>query len=77
MLLVGLVHAAWHMPLIFLTPLYHTAGNRLIFLPLFFGAIVAAGFVFGYLRIYSGSVWPAAIAHWVHNGAGLSSQRSP
>jgi membrane protease YdiL (CAAX protease family) len=69
LLLVGLVHAAWHMPLIFLTPLYHTAGNRLIVLPLFVGTIVAAGFVFGYLRIYSGSVWPAAIAHSVHNGA--------
>jgi uncharacterized protein len=69
LLLVGLVHAAWHMPLIFLTPLYHTAGNRFIVLPLFVGTIIAAGFVFGYLRIYSGSVWPAAIAHSVHNGA--------
>jgi uncharacterized protein len=69
LLLVGLVHAAWHMPLIFLTPLYHTAGNKLIVLPLFVGTIVAAGFLFGYLRIYTGSVWPAAVAHSVHNGA--------
>ena len=67
--LSGLVHAAWHMPLIFLTPLYHTAGNRLIVLPLFVGTIVAASFFFGYLRIYSGSVWPASIAHAVHNAA--------
>jgi membrane protease YdiL (CAAX protease family) len=57
------------MPLIFLTPLYHTAGNRLIVLPLFVGTIVAASFFFGYLRIYSGSVWPASIAHAVHNAA--------
>ena len=69
LVIVGLVHAAWHMPLIFLTPLYHTAGNRLIVLPLFVGTIVAAGFFFGYLRIYSGSVWPASIAHAVHNAA--------
>ena len=69
LVLVGLVHAAWHAPLIFLTPLYHTAGNRLIVLPLFVGTVVAASFVFGYLRIYSGSVWPASIAHAVHNAA--------
>jgi uncharacterized protein len=69
LLLVGLVHAAWHMPLIFLTPLYHTAGNKLIVVPLFVGTIVAASFVFGYLRIYTGSVWPASIAHSVHNAA--------
>jgi uncharacterized protein len=69
LLLVGLVHAAWHMPLIFLTPLYHTAGNRLTVVSLFVGTIVAASFVFGYLRIYTGSVWPASIAHAVHNAA--------
>ena len=67
--LSGLVWAAWHMPLIFLTPLYHTAGSRLIVLPLFVGSIVAGSFFFGYLRIYTGSVWPASIAHAVHNSA--------
>jgi uncharacterized protein len=69
LLVVGLVWATWHMPLIFLTPLYHTAGTRLIVLPLFVGTIVAASFIFGYLRIYTGSVWPASIAHAVHNAA--------
>lgn len=67
--LSGVVWAAWHMPLIFLTPLYHTAGNRLIVLPLFVATIVAASFFFGYLRLYTGSVWPASIAHAVHNAA--------
>src|SRR5215210_3645759 len=67
--LSGLVWAAWHMPLIFLTPLYHTGGSRLIVLPLFVGSIVAGSFFFGYLRIYTGSVWPASIAHAVHNSA--------
>jgi membrane protease YdiL (CAAX protease family) len=69
LLLVGLVFATWHMPLIFLTPLYHAAGNKLLVLPLFYGTVVAASFIFGYLRIYTGSVWPASIAHSVHNAA--------
>ncbi|HSK82823.1 MAG TPA: CPBP family intramembrane glutamic endopeptidase [Rubrobacter sp.] len=69
LVVVGLIWAAWHMPLIFLTPLYHSAGNRLIVLPLFVGTIVAASFVFGYLRILTGSVWPASLAHSVHNVA--------
>ena len=69
LVLVGLIWAAWHMPLIFLTPLYHSAGNRLIVLPLFVGTIVAASFVFGYLRILTGSVWPASLGHSVHNVA--------
>ena len=69
LVVVGLIWAAWHMPLIFLTPLYHSAGNRLIVLPLFVGTLVAASFVFGYLRILTGSVWPASLAHSVHNVA--------
>jgi uncharacterized protein len=69
LVLVGLIWAAWHMPLIFLTTLYHSAGNRLIVLPLFVGTIVVASFVFGYLRILTGSVWPASLAHSVHNAA--------
>jgi membrane protease YdiL (CAAX protease family) len=69
MVLVGLIWAAWHMPLIFLTPIYHSAGNRLIVLPLFVATIVAASFFFGYLRIWTGSVWPASIAHSSHNVA--------
>jgi uncharacterized protein len=69
LVLVGLIHAAWHMPMIFLTPLYHSAGSRLIVLPPFVGTIVAASFFLGYLRIYTGSVWPASIGHSVHNAA--------
>jgi uncharacterized protein len=68
LLLVGLVWATWHMPLIFLTPIFPT-GNLLLFFPLFYGTIVAASFFFGYLRIYTGSVWPASIGHSVHNVA--------
>jgi CAAX protease family protein len=46
------------MPLILLTPIF-PVGNKLISLPLFYGTVVAASFFYGYLRIYTGSVWPA------------------
>jgi uncharacterized protein len=71
LLLVGLVFATWHMPLIFLAPAAANfpTGNVLLFFPLFYGAFVAASFFFGYLRIYTGSIWPASIAHAVHNAA--------
>src|SRR5918997_5538050 len=67
LLLSGLVWAAWHLPLFYLTSLFPT-GNALIFVPLVVGTIVAASFIFGYFRIYTGSVWPGAISHAVHNG---------
>ena len=68
LLLVGLIWAPWHLVLFFLTPLF-PMGNVLIFVPLFVGTIVAASFFFGYLRLYTGSVWPASIGHSVHNAA--------
>src|SRR5215213_3371247 len=67
--LVGLVFATWHMPLIFLAPaqVNFPTGNLLLFFPLFYGTFIAASFFFGYMRIYTGSIWPASIAHAVHN----------
>src|ERR671919_340422 len=69
LLVVGLVFATWHMPLIFLAPaqVNFPTGNLLLFFPLFYGTFVAASFFFGYMRIYTGSIWPASIAHAVHN----------
>ena len=68
LMLSGLVFATWHMPLILLTPLF-PVGNKLISLPLFYATVVAASFVYGYLRLYTGSVWPASLAHATHNAA--------
>jgi uncharacterized protein len=67
--LVGLVWATWHMPLYYFVAKFFPVGNVLLFVPLFYGTIVAASFFFGYLRIYTGSTWPASIAHAVHNTA--------
>jgi membrane protease YdiL (CAAX protease family) len=69
LLVVGLVWATWHMPLYYFMAKLFPVGNVLLFLPLFYGTIVAASFFFGYLRIYTGSIWPASIAHAVHNAA--------
>jgi uncharacterized protein len=69
LLFVGLVWATWHMPLYYFVAKLFPVGNVLLFLPLFYGTIVAASFIFGYLRIYTVSIWPASIAHSVHNAA--------
>jgi uncharacterized protein len=69
LLVVGLVWATWHMPLYYFMAKLFPVGNVLLFLPLFYGTIIAASFFFGYMRIYTGSIWPASIAHAVHNAA--------
>src|SRR5215217_7801870 len=69
LLVVGLVWGTWHMPLYYFMAKLFPVGNVLLFVPLFYGTIVAASFFFGYLRIYTGSIWPASIAHAVHNAA--------
>src|SRR5215210_5700976 len=69
LLVVGLVWATWHMPIYYFMAKLFPVGNVLLFLPLFYGTIVAASFFFGYMRIYTGSIWPASIAHSVHNAA--------
>ena len=63
LLLSGLLHGLFHLPFILFTPFYHGLGNPLIVVPLFLVALTAAGVWYGYLRITSQSVWPAAIAH--------------
>jgi uncharacterized protein len=67
--LSGLVWATWHIPIYYFLAKLFPVGNVLLFLPLFYGSIVAASFVFGYLRLYTGSIWPGSIAHSVHNAA--------
>jgi uncharacterized protein len=66
---VGLVWATWHMPLYYFMAKFLPVGNVLFFVPLFYGTIVAGSFFYGYMRIYTGSTWPASIAHAAHNTA--------
>jgi uncharacterized protein len=69
MLSVGLLHGIWHLPLLLTTGYYHSAGNPWIVTPLFLLTLTLAGVFFGYLRMWTGSVWPVAIAHAAANTA--------
>lgn len=67
MLVVGFLHGVWHLPLMLMTPLYHAGGDPMIVVPLFLVTLTLAGVFFGFLRMWTGSVWPVAIAHAVYN----------
>jgi len=67
MLLTGLLQGFFHLPLILLTPFYHGDGNRLIVIPLFLLTLTLAGIIYGYLRLTTDSVWPAALMHSAFN----------
>lgn len=67
LLMSGLLHGIWHLPVILMTSTYHENGNRLIVVALFLLSLTAAGVFYGYLRLMSESVWPAALAHGAIN----------
>jgi membrane protease YdiL (CAAX protease family) len=69
MLLVGFLHGVWHLPLMLTTDYYHNTGNPLLVVPLFLVTLTLAGIFYGFQRIWTGSVWPVAIAHAVVNMA--------
>lgn len=61
----GLFHLA---PILF-SGQYHSDTNFLIFIPLFILNVLFVGYFVGYLRLISGSIWPAIFAHGIHNMA--------
>lgn len=67
LLISGLLHGLWHLPVILLTPFYPTEGNLFIVIVLFLLTLTAAGGVYGYLRLASNSLWPPTIFHGVFN----------
>jgi uncharacterized protein len=69
MLLVGFLHGIWHLPLLLGTDLYHGGGSRIVVVPMFLVTLTLAGVLYGWLRIWSGSVWPVALAHGAVNTA--------
>jgi membrane protease YdiL (CAAX protease family) len=81
MLATGFLHGVWHLPLMLLTNVYH-AGDMRIVAPLFVVTLTLAGVFYGFLRLWTGSVWPVAVAHaavntaWVAVGA-VSVPHSP
>ncbi len=69
MLLVGFLHGVWHLPLMLTTDYYHNTGNPLLIVPLFLVTLTLAGVFFGFLRLWTGSVWAVAVAHAAANMA--------
>ena len=77
MLIVGFLHGLWHMPILLTTDYYHSTGNPWIVAPLFLITLTLAGIFYGFLRVWTGSVWPVAIAHAAaHMAWGISSEMS-
>ena len=69
MMIVGFLHGVWHLPLMLTTDYYHNTGNPLLVVPLFLVTLTFAGVFFGFIRIWTGSVWAVAIAHAAANTA--------
>lgn len=68
-LISGVIWGAWHAPLILLGYNYPDAPGWLGLTSMIVMCTLV-GPVFGWLRLRSGSVWPAALAHAAFNGAG-------
>jgi len=68
-LIVGSLHGVWHLPIMLTTGYYHNTGNPLLVVPLFLVTLTLAGVFFGFIRIWTGSVWAVAIAHAAANMA--------
>ena len=67
MLLVsGLIWAAWHMPLILFAD-YNSGAPWWVAVACFTVMIVSTGALAAWLRLKSGSFWPAALLHACHN----------
>ncbi|MFC4565765.1 CPBP family intramembrane glutamic endopeptidase [Nocardiopsis mangrovi] len=71
LLISGVIWGLWHAPLILLGYNYPDAPGWLG-LTAMVAMCILVGAVFGWLRLRSGSVWPAALAHAAFNGAGAS-----
>jgi len=65
-LISGLVWGLWHAPLI-VSGQYAAGPHPILSLGLFLAGIVAAGYVFAWLRLSSGSIWPCIWGHAVWN----------
>ena len=65
--LTGAFHAVLHQPLLLLTTTYQSAGNRWIVVPMVMVTLTMAGVWYGWLRLWSGSIWPVSLSHSAFN----------
>jgi uncharacterized protein len=81
-LATGACQAAFHLPLLTLTTTYQAEGSRWIVVPMVMVTLTLAGVWYGWLRLWSGSIWPASLSHSTFNnaldgGSGLAIATSP
>jgi uncharacterized protein len=68
-LVAGACQAAFHLPLLTLTTTYQPAGSRWIIVPMAMVTLTLAGVWYGWLRLWSGSIWPVSLSHSAFNHA--------
>jgi hypothetical protein len=66
-LISGIIWAAWHMPAIFLADYNSGVTSKLYAAIMFAVMIIATSFAYAWLRLQSGSLWPAVLLHASHN----------
>jgi membrane protease YdiL (CAAX protease family) len=65
--LTGVFHAIFHLPLLLLTTTYQSEGKRWIVVPMVMVTLTLAGVWYGWLRLWSGSIWPVSLSHSAFN----------
>lgn len=63
----GLIWALWHYPIFLLANGYSGGTPRWFYLPLFTALLPAISFVWTWMRLKSGSIWPGVVLHAAHN----------
>ena len=81
-LLTGACQAIYHLPLLVLTTTYQSEGKRWIVVPMVMVTLTLAGVWYGWLRLWSGSIWPVTVSHSAFNNlmegvAGVAITTSP
>jgi len=80
--ITGAFHGIFHLPLLLIATTYQSAGNRWIVVPMVMVTLTLAGVWYGWLRLWSGSIWPVSLAHSAFNNlmetvAGVAIATSP
>jgi uncharacterized protein len=64
--LTGVIWSSWHLPILLFAD-YNSGTPWWFGMPCFALMVIGSSFAFAWLRLRSGSVWPAAILHGSHN----------
>ncbi len=65
-LISGAIWAAWHYPGLLWAD-YNAGTNAVLAVCCFTVGVIALGYIMGYLRVRSGSIWPCVLLHATHN----------